>query len=182
MLAGLHGRNGLQRFLALVAGILFGFLLQKGGVTSYDTIMGQLLLKDFTVMRIMLTAVGTGMAGVYILKSLGMARLHPKHGSLGKIIPGGIIFGAGFALLGYCPGTLAAAAGNGGLDAAIAGIPGMLAGTWLYALVYPLLNRGILKWGTLGSGSLAHYLKVPHSVMVPFAMLIIAGILYLLPD
>ena len=38
----------------LIFGILFGFFLQKGGATKYDVIIGQLLLSDFTVLKIML--------------------------------------------------------------------------------------------------------------------------------
>ncbi|MBN1668164.1 MAG: hypothetical protein JW862_13820, partial [Anaerolineales bacterium] len=55
----------------LVFGVVFGFLLQKGGATKYDVIIGQLLLTDFTVLKIMLSAVLTGMIGIYAMKSLG---------------------------------------------------------------------------------------------------------------
>ena len=60
MLKSLHSRKAVQLILGLVMGILFGFLLQKGGVTSYHVIVGQLLLKDFTVVKIMLSAVIVG--------------------------------------------------------------------------------------------------------------------------
>lgn len=91
----------------LAFGIAFGFLLQKGGVTKYDVIVGQLLLTDFTVIKIILTAVLTGMLGIYFMKSKGWVTLYPKSGSVGKNVIGGLIFGVGFALLGYCPGTIA---------------------------------------------------------------------------
>jgi len=55
----------------LAFGIVFGFLLQKGGATKYDVIIGQLLLIDFTVVKIMLSAVLTGMIGIYLMKTLG---------------------------------------------------------------------------------------------------------------
>ncbi|NLE39586.1 MAG: YeeE/YedE family protein, partial [Pirellulaceae bacterium] len=70
MLTNLHSKNGLQLLLGLLLGIAFGFLLQKGGVTYYDVIIDQLLLKDFTVVKIMLTAMVTGMIGVHVLVSL----------------------------------------------------------------------------------------------------------------
>ena len=78
MLSAVHSKKGLQLFLGLIMGIVFGFLLQKGGVTNYDVILGQLLLTDFTVVKVMLSAVITGMVGVYLLKSLGLVQLHPK--------------------------------------------------------------------------------------------------------
>ena len=99
-------------FWGLTFGIVFGFLLQKGGATKYDVIIGQLLLSDFTVLKIMLSAALTGMIGIYFMKNLGWIELYPKSGSIGKNIIGGLIFGIGFALLGYCPGTIAGAVGN----------------------------------------------------------------------
>ena len=110
----------------LVFGILFGFLLQKGGATKYDIIIGQLLLSDFTVLKIMLSAVLTGMIGIYLMKALGWVELNPKSGSMGSNIIGGLIFGVGFAVLGYCPGTIAGAIGNGYLDALAGGLAGIL--------------------------------------------------------
>ena len=62
----------------LAFGIAFGFLLQKGGATKYDVIVGQLLLTDFTVLKIMLSAVLIGMIGIYAMKALGWVELYPK--------------------------------------------------------------------------------------------------------
>lgn len=61
MLKRLQAQKNAQLVIGLGAGILFGFLLQKGGATYYDVIIGQLLLTDFTVVKIMLSAVVTGM-------------------------------------------------------------------------------------------------------------------------
>jgi uncharacterized protein len=95
----LHGRRWFQLLLGLLIGIAFGFLLQKGGVTTYDVIIGQLLLSDFTVVKVMLSAVLVGMLGVHALRSLGLAELHPKSGSFGANAIGGLIFGVGFGIL-----------------------------------------------------------------------------------
>ena len=109
VLTALHGRRWWQLGSGLAAGTIFGFLLQKGGLTDYDVLSGQLLLADFTVARVMITAIVTGMVGIHLLRSLGLAVHHPKEGSWGAVGIGGLIFGAGFGLLGYCPGTLAGA-------------------------------------------------------------------------
>lgn len=180
MLEKLHARKKLQLLIALFTGIAFGFFLQKSGVARYSVIVGQLRLQDHTVVKMMLSAVITGMAGVHALKALGYAKLHPKSGSLGSLIPGGILFGAGFALLGYCPGTLPAAAGQGSMDAALAGIPGMLAGAWLFALVYPHLNRKVLGWKDFGSRTIPECLHLSPAVVVPVAVIILAGVLVLI--
>ncbi|SMP53679.1 YeeE/YedE thiosulfate transporter family protein [Anoxynatronum buryatiense] len=160
--------SGSQLLWGLGIGLVFGFLLQKGGATQYDVIVGQLLLKDFTVLKIMLSAVVTGMLGIYAMKGRGWVTLHPKKGSVGKNVIGGLIFGVGFALLGYCPGTIAGAIGNGFLDAALGGLAGIFIGTGLFAALYPRLEKGILKVGDYGDITLPELLKVNDwAVVIP---------------
>jgi hypothetical protein len=149
MLTKLHGKNKVQLIIGLLIGIAFGFLLQKGGVTDYNVIIGQLLLTDFTVVKIMLAASITGMLGVHLLRSLGLAQLHPKPGSIGASVIGGLIFGVGFAVLGYCPGTVAGAVGQGALDA-----------------LYPKLQKSVLSKGDFGELTLPEVLKVNQWIVV----------------
>lgn len=158
----------------LTFGIAFGFLLQKGGATKYDVIVGQLLLTDFTVLKIMLTAVLTGMIGLYALKALGLIELSIKPGSAGKNIIGGLIFGVGFAVLGYCPGTIAGAIGNGYLDALSGGLVGIVIGAMLFAALYPRLKEGLLKIGDFGYLTFPRLLKVNEwAVVVPVGIAIV---------
>lgn len=164
----------------LLFGIVFGFLLQKGGVTKYDVIIGQLLLEDFTVVKIMLSAILTGMVGLHLMKALGWVQLKPKSGSWGMNAIGGLIFGLGFAMLGYCPGTIAGAMGNGYLDAITGGLPGILIGSGLLAALYPHLKDGILKKGDFGDMTLPQLLKVGDwAVIVPLST-ILAVAMYLM--
>jgi len=177
MLTALHARKKTQLLIGLAAGVAFGFLLQKGGATKYDVILGQLLLTDFTVMKIMISAVITGMLGVHLLKSLGLAALHPKSGSWGGAAIGGLIFGVGFATLGYCPGTVAGAVGNGYLDALAGGVVGMLVGAGVFAALFPRLRRGILSRGMLGDLRLHAVLRIPEWATVIPAAVILALVL-----
>jgi len=180
MLKTLHAHNGAQLAIGLVVGICFGFLLQKGGVTEYDAIIGQLLLTDFTVIKVMLSAAITGMLGVYALRALGWARLHPKPGSLGTSVVGGLIFGVGFAVLGYCPGTLAGAVGQGALDALVGGVVGILIGAGIFAAAYPKLQRPVLSRGDFGQLTLPRLLKVnPWVVVIPAALMLTALLLWM---
>ena len=175
MLRALHERRSLQLILGLAIGILFGFLLQKGGATKYHIILGQLLLTDFTVVKIMLSAVISGMLGVHLLRSLGLAQLHPKPGSFGASVIGGLIFGIGFAVLGYCPGTIAGAVGQGSIDSLVGGVGGILVGSWIFAAAYPELQRIILSKGDFGELTLPKLLKVnPWVVVLPAAIVLIA--------
>jgi uncharacterized membrane protein YedE/YeeE len=150
----------------LVTGILFGFLLQKGRVLRYDKQLGALRLMDMTIVKFMLSTVLVGMVGVYILKDLGLVKLSVKPTNLGANIIGGLIFGAGWGLLGYCPGTSAGALGEGRWDA-LWGIIGMLVGAAIFAEVYPALKTNILTWGNFGKITLPQVLGVNHWVIVP---------------
>jgi len=173
MLTNIHSRKPLQLVVGLALGTAFGFLLQKGGATRYDVILAQLLLKDFTVVKIMLSAVLTGMIGVHVLRSLGLAQLHPKPGSVGSSVIGGLIFGVGFGMLGYCPGTVAGAAGQGALDALLGGVVGILIGAGLFAAVFHKIHDPILSKGWFGELTLPELFKVnPWVVVVPVAFLI----------
>ena len=87
--------NRGQLLWGLFFGILFGFLLHKGGATKYDVILGQLLLQDNTVVKIMLSAVVVGMPGIFLMKQFGWVDFQVKFGSFGKNIIGGLIFGLG---------------------------------------------------------------------------------------
>jgi len=177
MLKKLHSQKKTQLVLGLVMGICFGFLLQKGGVAKYDVIMGQLLLKDFTVVKIMLSAIVVGMVGIYLMKAIGMVELHPKPGSIGMTVVGGLIFGIGFALLGYCPGTISAAVGQGNLDALFGGLTGILIGSGIFAHFYPRLEK-FLKVGWFGEITIPEYLKVNHWVVIIPVCLLIIFLLY----
>ncbi len=168
MLKAIHSNKVLQLALGLLIGVVFGFLLHKGRVTYYDVIIGQLLLRDFTVVKVMLTAVVVGMLGVYALRSAGLAQLHVKTGSVGSTVIGGLIFGVGFAILGYCPGTVLAAAGSGSVDALAGGVVGALIGAWLFATIYPKLEQTILNKGPFHKETIPELLKVgPWAVVVP---------------
>ncbi|MBL4702447.1 MAG: YeeE/YedE family protein, partial [Phycisphaeraceae bacterium] len=126
-----------------------GFLLHKAGVTRYQTILGQFLFKDFTVLKVMLTAIITGAVGIWGMRAMGMEfPMHIKAATLAPNIVGGLIFGVGMALLGFCPGTGVAAIGDGSRHA-IVGLLGMFAGGLIYAYTYPHIMGGFLKSGDL---------------------------------
>ena len=150
---------------ALIFGLAFGFLLQKGGVGKYHILLGQLLLQDWTVVKVMLTAVVVGMVGIFALHHFAKVNLHIKPTKLGANIIGGLVFGAGFALIGYCPGTGAAALGQGSWDA-LFGMAGLVAGSWLYAELSGTLKKTVEKWGDLGKLTLAEVLHIPRGALV----------------
>ena len=180
MIARMRTRRRLQLSLGLLFGVCFGFLLQKGGVTRYEVIIGQLLLIDWTVIQVMLTAVVTGMIGVHLLTALGWARLHKKPGSVGGTVIGGLIFGVGFGVLGYCPGTGMGAVGQGSIDALIGGVGGMILGAGSFAAIYPKVRGRVLNKAAFGDVTLAEVLRLPRWLVVVLAVGAITGFLILL--
>jgi uncharacterized membrane protein YedE/YeeE len=139
--------------LGFTTGIAFGFLLQKGRVAKFRVIVGQFLLKDWTVFKVMLTAIAVGAIGVWIMVAMGRASLSIKPAAFGGVIVGAILFGTGMAIFGYCPGTSVSACGEGRRDAMV-GVIGMLAGALVYVAAFPALQSLVNGLGNLGEVTL----------------------------
>lgn len=122
-------------WLGIPFGMIFGALLHRGGVTAYDTIVNQFRWRDFTVLKVMLTAIVVGGVGVWGLHGAHWAQYSIKPANLAMVGLGGLLFGVGMVIYGYCPGTGIAAVATGRLDALI-GVGGMLAGGAAYGLSY----------------------------------------------
>jgi hypothetical protein len=180
MLVTLHKNKNAQIVLGLLFGIVFGFLLQKGGATDYNVIIGQLLLTNFTVVKLMLSAVIVGMIGFHLLKSFGYVQLHAAEGSIGANVIGGLIFGVGFGLLGYCPGTVAGAVGTGALDALFGGIVGLLIGAGFFAEMYPRLRSSILAWGKFPAITVPEFLHLNQWIVIGLMEVLMIGFLVFL--
>ena len=170
-----ENKNTGRLLQGLVIGFLFGFLLQKGGVSKYDILIAQLRLTDFTVVKIILSAIIVTMLGVSFLYPKGLIEVEGKSGSIKNAVIGGLIFGAGFGILGYCPGTIAAAIGNGYIDALTGGLLGILLGTVIFAKLYSSLkDKGILTQDKFHEYSLFHSLKSKALFFtVPFGIFLI---------
>jgi len=158
-----------EQIYGLITGILFGFLLQKAQVIRYDRQLGALRFLDMTIVKFMLSTVLVGMIGVYLLVDLGLASLSIKPTVLGGNILGGLIFGIGWGLLGYCPGTSAGALGEGRWDA-VWGILGMLTGAALFAEAYPRLKTTVLTWGDFGKITLPQLIGINHWLIIAFLL------------
>ena len=156
----------------LITGIFFGFLLQKGRVVRYDKQIGALRLMDMTIVKFFFSAILTGMVGVAVLHHFGMARPLILPANIGANVAGGLIFGIGWAIIGYCPGTSVGALGEGRIDA-LWGIFGMFAGAALFAEIYPFMSETILQWGEQGSITLPQVLGINDWVVI--SVFIITG-------
>ncbi|HNR14921.1 MAG TPA: YeeE/YedE thiosulfate transporter family protein [Thermodesulfobacteriota bacterium] len=155
-----------EQWLGLITGILFGALLQQGRVLRFEKQVGAMLLKDMTILKFMLSAIIVGMIGINLLASLGLVALKIKATQLGAILAGGILFGAGWSLAGYCPGTSIGAVAEGRWHAVWA-ILGMLAGAALFAETYPFLKGSLLAWGNFRTITLPGVLGISPWAVIP---------------
>jgi uncharacterized membrane protein YedE/YeeE len=135
--------------LGLVLGAAFGALLQLSGASSHTKIVNALRLKDFTIIKLILVAIGVGLIGVHVLDLFGLANMKVKELNLLGILVAGAIFGVGFALSGYCPGTALAACAEGKPDAWMT-VVGGLWGALVFAFMFPEVEEHLLAIGRYG--------------------------------
>ncbi|MCE5186279.1 MAG: YeeE/YedE family protein [Planctomycetaceae bacterium] len=162
------------QWIGLVTGVLFGFLMQKGRVLRFEKQVGAMLLRDMTILKFMLSAILIGMVGVYLLKERGIIELSHKPMNVGMVVIGGILFGAGWSVMGYCPGTSVGAIGEGRWHAIFA-VVGMVIGAAVFAEIYPWLNATVGSWKDFGKISLPETLKMSHwAVIALFWVVVLA--------
>jgi len=139
--------------LGLVLGAAFGAVLQLSGASSHTKIVNALRLKDMTIIKLILMAIGVGMLGVHLLDLLGLANMKVKDLYVLGIVLAGAVFGVGFAVSGYCPGTALAAAAEGKPDAWVT-IAGGLTGAMAFAFLFPELEETLMAVGRYGAVTL----------------------------
>jgi len=139
----------MKLLLGLALGAAFGAVLQLSGASSHTKITNALRLKDLTIIKLILAAIGVGLLGVHILDALGLAHMKVKDLYLPGMIVAGVIFGVGFAIAGYCPGTALAAAAEGKPDAWVTILGGLL-GALVFAFLFPGVESLLGAWGGFG--------------------------------
>jgi uncharacterized membrane protein YedE/YeeE len=174
---GLLG-EGASLMVALVVGFFFGFFLERGGLGNPHKLTGVFYLKDFAVPKAMFSAMLVASCGLYVMGDmnlLDMTRLWIVPTFFWPQMVGGALFGLGYLVAGYCPGTAVAGLGSGRLDALIT-IFGMIAGSLLFAVVFPALEHFYMSSG-LGTVTLPNLLGVNHWVVIALVVLI-AGMMF----
>jgi uncharacterized membrane protein YedE/YeeE len=155
-----------EQWLGLITGICFGALLQQGRVLRFEKQVGAMLLKDMTIMKFMMSAILVGMVGVHLAVAFGLAQLSPKATQVGANVVGGVLFGLGWAVMGFCPGTSVGAVAEGRWHALFA-IAGMLIGAALYAEAFPHLEKNLLALGAFGKLTLPGVLGMNAWTVIP---------------
>lgn len=164
----------MQVIIIIIIGVVFGFLISYAGLNKYNTIAGLSVLKDFTVAKTIMLVLGVGGVLLMIEMISGAAVFHIKPLYLIGTALGGIIFGIGMSILGYCPGTLPISLGQGSLDA-LWGIIGGVAGGIVFTIVYPFITP--LLGEDLGKLSLYTIVGDEFSILYIVIALIISTIM-----
>jgi uncharacterized protein len=153
--------------LAVVIGIAFGAALEQAGLGSARKLAGQFYLTDFTVFKVMFSAVLTALLGTFWLGRAGWIELSALYVPETFLMPqliGGLVFGLGFVISGLCPGTCCVAAANGRGDG-VAAMLGLFIGMLLCGLAYQWLEPFYLST-VYGTWTLPQLLHLPYGVVV----------------
>ena len=152
---------------AIAIGVAFGWFLERGGLGNARKLTALFFFRDFTVFKVLFTALVTAMLGAFWLARFGLLDLSrvyvPETFWVAQLV-GGVIFGVGFVIGGLCPGTSCVAAASGRLDGLLV-IAGMLGGVFVFHEAYDVL-RPVYDAGALGASTLPRTLHLSQSVVV----------------
>jgi uncharacterized protein len=175
---GLFG-EGASLVVAVVIGFFFGLFLERGGLGNPHKLTGVFYLKDFAVPKAMFTAMLVASSGLYLLgdlKLLDMTKLWIVPTFVWPQMVGGALFGLGYLVAGYCPGTAVAGLASGRLDALVTMV-GMIAGSLLFAVVFPPIEHFYTS-SKLGTVTLPNVLGVNHWAVIAVVILMAGMIFY----
>ena len=143
-------------------GFAFGFVLERAGFGDSRKLAAQFYLHDMTVLKVMFTAIVTCM--VLVLWGTGLGWIdfdkvwvNPTY--LWPGIVGGLVFGVGFVVGGYCPGTSLVAAATLKLDGLLF-VLGALGGIALFGYTIPGLEQFWNLSGNYGRFTLDEWLHL----------------------
>lgn len=159
---------------ALVIGIAFGFFLERAGLGSAKKLTAQFYGRDMTVFKMMFTAIITAMIGLFWVNQFGVVNIELIYLTPTFVAPqiiGGLVFGVGFIVGGYCPGTSCVAGATGSLDGWM-NVLGLLSGILIFGELYPYLES-FYNATPMGALTFVDYFQLPGGVMV-FILVIVA--------
>lgn len=160
--------------LPLAIGVAFGAALERAGLGDARKLTGQFYFRDLTVFKVMFSAIVTAMLGVFWLSYAGWidpGAIAMPETYLRPQIAGGLVFGAGFAIAGLCPGTSCVAAAGGRGDG-LAVAAGLFAGVLATGIAFPLF-ADFYDSDARGAWTLPALFHVPTGVVV-FAVALVA--------
>jgi len=167
--------------IAVVVGFFFGLFLERGGLGNPHKLVGVFYLRDFAVPKAMFTAILVASCGLYLLADLGMLdmeRIWIVPTFFWPQLVGGALFGVGFVVSGYCPGTAVAGLASGRLDALVS-LAGIVIGSFLFAVFYPSLEP-FYNTTSMGSVTIPVMLRVSHWFVIAFLAVMATGMFFVM--
>ncbi len=165
----------------LVCGALFGFVLERAGFGSPCKLTGQFRLTDWSVLKVMFTAIVVTATGLYLLRLAGVLAADAVFVPTALLVAaaiGGVLVGAGFAVGGYCPGTSVVGLFSGRIDALVF-LVGLLLGTFVFAGLYGPAIEALMAAGEVQSGdTFADAFGIPDLVIIGIMVLALVGVFY----
>ncbi|MEO8586228.1 MAG: YeeE/YedE thiosulfate transporter family protein [Acidobacteriota bacterium] len=173
-----HGLFGTYAGLLIgtLAGVAFGFVLERAGFGRARNLAAQFYLTDLRVLKVMFSAIVTACVGMAFLAGIGvldLALITVPETFLWPQLVGGLLLGAGFIVSGYCPGTGVVAVASGNLDA-VAAIGGIMAGSLAFGFGYGPLES-FYKSGAMGVVRIDRLLGVPMGVVAAAVVAMAVG-------
>ena len=169
----------MDRLSALVVGVVMGALLQRVRASDPGVIARNLRLEDLSIIKFMATAIAVGAVVVSLAGLVLPVHLDIKPAYLVGVLGGGLVFGVGFALGGFCPGTCVVGLAEGRRDAPWA-LVGGIAGALVFTLLYELVVAPLLPLLNMGKVTLADLVHLPAPLVAgAMAAVILAAVAWL---
>ncbi len=160
----------MEVLIAVLLGFGFGFVLERAGFGSGCKLTAQFRLTDWSVFKVMFTAIVFAAVGMYVFDLAGLMEAESVYVPIPymwAIAVGGALIGAGFAVGGYCPGTAAVGLVTGRLDALVF-FAGILIGTYVFAAFFPQFDL-LTTAGEFTRGD-----RLPEALGVPEWLVLVA--------
>lgn len=167
-----------MEIVGLFIGVLFGAGLFLSGLANPDNIIGTLRLRNFHAMRTIAMFVIVSVVGVWVLWQADLANLSIKPAVMIPVIIGGSLFGFGFGMSGFCPGTGLVCAAAGRFDALVC-VVGMLLGAAIFILLDPWMMPTLKSVWDLGKTTVPETTNTPAEYWVA-GIAVLGGLVLLL--
>lgn len=171
----------MRLVFGLLVGVAMGWLIQRAGASSPRAIARNLRLEDFSVIKFMAFTIAVGTVVTYVLALVAPMHFDIKPLYLAGVLLGGLVFGVGFAVSGYCPGTCIVGAGEGRRDALVA-LAGGITGAGAFTLLYPAARDTVIAMWNVGPVTLPSVLQLPPLAVALFVGAALTGIVLALPS
>ena len=162
-----------------ILGMIFGAIMQLGFLDRLSKVIGAFLLKDLTIPKALMVAMGVGAIFLYTAEYFGLIQFHIKPFYPVGVALGGLIFGTGMVIVGYCPGSMPEAVGEGRMDALLGIISGIIGGV-IFTVFYPVYHNSFLHGKTVGKPTLTDlfgvdgFEKMAIGVMIGIGFILLA--------